>query len=80
MADVALKDIPESIYRRLEKEAQNHRWSVDREALNCLASHFARDQERARQTLEEIRPMRLRLGAIHLTDRDLDLARNEGRA
>ena len=80
MADVTLKDVPESLYRRLEKEAQNHGWPVDREALICLATYFEGDRMRAPLTLEEIRSARSHLAQIHLTDQDLERARNEGRA
>jgi hypothetical protein len=80
MPDIELKNIPQPLYARLEQEAKNHGWPVDREALNCLAIYFSTDQKRAEKTLEDIRQVRARLAGIHVTDESLRQAREEGRS
>jgi hypothetical protein len=80
MPDIELKDIPQPLYARLEQEAKNHGWPVDREAINCLAIYFSIDPKRAERTLEDIRQVRAHLSAIHVTDESLREAREERRS
>ena len=80
MAELAIKNVPDLIYMRLQEQAKNHGCSVDAEALNCLALFFSANGRKAEQTLAAIRQSRSRLGRIHLTDADLEAARNEARS
>ena len=80
MPDIELKNIPQPLYARLEQEAKNHGWPVDREAINCLAIYFSIDTKRAERTLEEIQQVRSRLSGVHVTDESLREAREDGRS
>ena len=80
MPDLSIKEVPDYIYARLEEQAKMHGRSIDREALLCLASFLANADQQPGELLERIRETRSRLNGLHLTDADLEMARNEGRA
>jgi plasmid stability protein len=79
MATITLKNIPDALYTRLRSNAEEHRRSINREAIVCLETALAGQPVDVESLLAHVREVRNSLGAVFLTDRDLKRARHEGR-
>jgi plasmid stability protein len=79
MATITLKNIPDALYARLRSSAEDHRRSINREAIVCLETALADQPVDVESILANVREVRSSLGAVFLTDRDLKRARQEGR-
>ena len=79
MATITLKNIPDVLYTRLRSSAEEHRRSINREAIVCLETALAGPPNDIESILTNVRRVRSSLGAVFLTDRDLKRARQEGR-
>ena len=76
MPTLTLKDVPDELYRRLAERAEQHRRSLEAEALDCLGSVVDAETERI---LGDIESFRRAMGPIHVTEADLQRAKQEGR-
>jgi plasmid stability protein len=79
LATITLKNIPEGVYARLRARAEEHRRSINREAIVCLEQALANRAVDPGSFLVNVRELRNSLGKVFLTDRDLKRARGEGR-
>ena len=81
MGTLTLKNVPDALIDRIKRQAEQHRRSLNREAINILehgAGSGAPISVEAR--LERIRAMRNRYNLPPLTEEFLDEAKNEGRS
>jgi plasmid stability protein len=80
MATLTIKNLPDSLYKRLKAKAAEHRRSLNSEAIlaveRAVTESEARDPE---EILTTLRQGRSRLG-VFLTDAALRGARSHGRA
>jgi plasmid stability protein len=80
MATLTIKNLPDSLYKRLKAKAAEHRRSLNSEAIlaveRAVTESEARDPE---EILTTLRQGRSRLG-VFLTDAALLGARSHGRA
>ncbi len=82
MANLTLKDVPDSVYRPLADRAARRGTTVEEEARECLEAAL-RDELAADaqvgERLRAIRGFRESLGAIFVTQEELERAEREGR-
>ena len=79
MTTITLKKIPDALYARLRSSAEEHRRSINREAIVCLETALAGQPADVEFLLANARKVRGSVGTVFLTDRDLKRARQEGR-
>ena len=81
MATLTIKNLPDSLYRRLKAKAAEHRRSINSEAIlaveRAVADGGALDPE---DVLATLRQARARLKGVFVTDSVLRGARGAGRA
>lgn len=81
MGTLTLKNVPDALIERIKRQAERHRRSLNREAIQILDHGAgAGAPMTVEMRLERIRAMRSRYNLPALTDEFLDAARDEGRA
>ncbi len=79
MANLTLKQVPDTLYQRLKERAATHRRSINNEAIRCLERFLEPQPVDAHSRLEEIRTLRREAPEVFLTDDVLRQAKDEGR-
>ena len=79
MATLTLKQVPDSLYRRLKERAATHRRSINSEAIVCLEQILQTQPFDPASWLEEARKLRRSGSKIYLTDEALRRAKEDGR-
>lgn len=79
MASVTIKNLPDSIYRKLKARAKNNHRSINGEIVNVLAHELNEAEINVAEFLAEAEKIRNRV-KIELTDEGLIALKNEGRA
>lgn len=81
MATLTIKNLPDSLYRRLKAKAAEHRRSINSEAIlaveRAVTDSGAAEPE---EILAALRHARGRLSRVFVTDSALRAARGDGRA
>ena len=81
MATLTIKNLPDSLYRRLKEKAAEHRRSLNSEAIlaveRAVADSGAREPD---EIIASLRRARARLDRVFVTDSALRGARRDGRA
>jgi plasmid stability protein len=81
VATLTIKNLPDSLYRRLKAKAAEHRRSINSEAIlaveRAVVDSGAADPE---EILAALRHARTRLKGVFVTDTDLRAGRTDGRA
>ena len=82
MPTITLKGLPDALYERLKQQAEANRRSLNSEVIVCLEQAVNLPAVNNATTLARLDALRERAGADMplLTDRELHLARNSGRA
>ena len=80
MPTLTIKGLPDALYRRLKRQAEAHRRSLNGEIIVCLERALGASQPDARGWLEQAQRLRNRIRVQPLTDRQLRAARQAGRA
>jgi antitoxin FitA len=76
---LTLKNIPDDVYARLKTSAQEHRRSLNKEAIVCLESALSPARPSVAQRLEYARLLRAELGGATFLADDIDTLKREGR-
>jgi antitoxin FitA len=76
---LTLKNIPDAIYDRLKLAAQEHRRSMNNEAIVCLEAVLLAGQVTASERLDRARWLRSDLPAGKFNAADIDLLKQSGR-
>lgn len=79
MATLTLKKIPDRLYSRLKQSAEQHRRSMNSEALVCLEQSLISARPDADTILARARELRRQTAGHRLTDRELASAKGNGR-
>lgn len=79
MPELLLRDIPPEIYAKLQRQAEDHGWSVSHEAIDLLTTRLSEEDPTPEQLLELVRQGREKMKGVYLTDEDLEKAIREGR-
>ena len=79
MATLTLKNVPDDLYARLKQTAVEHRRSINSEAIICLESVLRRRALDPEVFLADVRALRRKIGPLHVTDRDINAAKRQGR-
>ena len=79
MASVTIKNLPDSIYRKLKARAKNNHRSINGEIVNVLAHELNEAEINVPEFLAEAEKIRNRV-KIAFTDEGLIAIKNEGRA
>jgi plasmid stability protein len=79
MATLTIKNIPEKLRQRLKESAAQHRRSVNGEAISCLEKALVSDRVDPEDFLLQVRSLRARMPRVFVTERDLRVAKNQGR-
>lgn len=79
MPTITLKNVPEELYERLKARALRNRRSLNTEAIRCLESAVKGPARNSEELLERVARFRESLGSLHVTDEDLNKAKNWGR-
>ena len=79
MATLTLKNVPDGLYARLKQSATEHRRSINSEAIVCLESVLRSRAFDPEAFLADVRALRRKIGPIHVTDRDINAAKRQGR-
>jgi plasmid stability protein len=78
---LTLKNLPDDLYGRLKRSAQQHRRSLNNEAIVCLEVALPAQELTAAERLEQIRALRRSLPPEATTTPDqIDAYKREGRA
>jgi plasmid stability protein len=80
-ANLTLKNVPDDVYERLRRSAEEHRRSLNSEAIVCLESVLLPASGNPNEQLERIRSLRAEMQArgVWVTPEMVDQARREGR-
>jgi plasmid stability protein len=79
MATLTIKNIPEKLRKRLKKSAAQHRRSINGEAIICLEKVLVSNRVDPQDFLAQVRSLRARMPRVFVTERDLRVAKNQGR-
>jgi plasmid stability protein len=79
MATLTIKNIPEKLRQRLKESAAQHRRSMNGEAISCLEKALVGNRVDAEDFLARARALRARTPRVFVTERDLRVAKNQGR-
>jgi plasmid stability protein len=79
MATLTIKNIPEKLRQRLKQSAAQHRRSINGEAISCLEKALVGDRVDPEDFLARARALRARMPRVFVTERDLRVAKNQGR-
>jgi plasmid stability protein len=79
MATLTIKNIPERLRKRLKKSAAQHRRSINGEAISCLEKVLVGNRVDPEDFLAQVRSLRVRMPRVFVTERDLRVAKNQGR-
>jgi antitoxin FitA len=79
--NLTLKNVPDNVYERLKRSAEEHRRSLNSEAIVCLESVLLPASGNPTEQLDRIRRLRdeLQSRGVWATPDLLERARNEGR-
>lgn len=80
MPTLTIKGLPDPLYRRLKRQAEAHRRSLNGEIIVCLERAVGAGQPDPTAWLAQARALRQRLRLRPLTERQLRAARQAGRA
>ena len=75
---LTLKNIPDAVYEQLKAAAEEHRRSLNSEAIVCLETVLLPRQPTAEEQLRRVRKLRAGL-KVRLTASDLQSFKREGR-
>ena len=76
---LTLKNIPDAVYVKLKLSAQNHRRSLNSEAIVCLESVLLPTKMIPGERLARARELRAALPQGKFRARDIDAAKRDGR-
>jgi plasmid stability protein len=79
MATLTIKNIPEKLRQRLKESAEQHRRSINREAICYLEKVLGAHRVDPKEFPAEVDAMRNRMPYVNLTEEFLRAAKNEGR-
>lgn len=77
---LTLKNIPDTVYERLKASAEQHRRSMNSEAIVCLETVLMPAQMAPTERLARARALRAALKPAKFLPRDIDAMKREGRA
>ncbi len=76
---LTLKNIPDAVYARLKAAAEQHRRSLNSEAIVCLESVLLPNRVAPIDRLARARELRASLPPVQFTAKDIDAAKRVGR-
>lgn len=79
MATLTIKSMPDKLYQALKQNAQQHRRSINSEALVCLERSLAQPIQDPEKVLEDIRVLRQNTARYMVTAKEIQVAKNKGR-
>jgi plasmid stability protein len=79
MTTLTIKNIPERLRQRLKESAARHRRSINVEVISCLEKALVGDRVDPEDFLAQARSLRARMPRVFVTERDLRVAKNQGR-
>jgi len=79
MATLTINNIPEGLRERLKESAAQHRRSINGEAISCLEKVLVGNRLDPEDFLAQVRSLRARMPRVFVTERDLRVAKNQGR-
>jgi plasmid stability protein len=79
MATLTIRNIPEKLRKRLKESAAQHRRTMSGEAISCLQKALVGDRVDPKDFLAQVRSLRARMPRVFVTERDLRVAKNQGR-
>ena len=80
MATLSIRNVPESLVRRLKEQAAAHRRSLNLEVIACLEAATHAVPVNAEALLARVRAIRKRPVGLRLTDRLLATLKSRGRS
>ena len=81
MATLTIKNLPDTLYKRLKAKAAEHRRSINSEAILAVERAVTESESRdPEEILTALRQGRSRLNDVFVTDAALRAARSHGRA
>lgn len=78
MADLILREVPEQLYRRLQRRAAQNQRGIDTEAVACIEHALVNHEKNPVAVLQRARELRSKITG-HLTDDELLALKNQGR-
>jgi plasmid stability protein len=79
MATLTVRNIQEKFYQRLRKSAAKHRRSISEEAIARLEVALFSNRVDPEDSLAQVRRLRAKMPRVFLNDRDLRIAKKQGR-
>ena len=79
MTTLTIKNIPEKLHQRLKDSAAQHRRSINGEAISCLEKALVGNRLDPGDFLAQARSLRAGMPRVFVTERDLRVAKNQGR-
>jgi plasmid stability protein len=79
VATLTIKNIPERLHNRLRESAAQHHRSINAEAISCLEKALIVNRVEPEDFLARARALRARMPRVFVTERDLRVAKNQGR-
>ena len=79
MANLTIKNIPESLYQKLKETAKRNRRSMNAEVIVCLEERLLETASDPLTNLEPIHQLRAASNRHFLTEEEIRTIKNEGR-
>jgi plasmid stability protein len=79
MPTLTIKNIPDTLYRRLKASAEEQRRSLNSEVIVCLEQALGAGRLDAESFLKSAHRLRRRLKSVYVTNRELNAAKRAGR-
>lgn len=79
MPNITLKSIPDDLYDRLKRAAEEHRRSLNSEILVCLETVLGTRRSEPEELLARLRAVRRTVGERPLADAEVTAAKRQGR-
>lgn len=79
MPNLTVKKIPQDLYERLKRSAEENRRSLNSEILVCMERALGTRTGDPEELLARVRAVRRTAGALPLTDAEVNAAKREGR-
>jgi plasmid stability protein len=76
---MTIKKIPDRLYQRLRQSARKHRRSLNSEVIVSLENALASGRMDPEDFLASVRALCERISGVHVTDKDLNVVKDEGR-
>jgi plasmid stability protein len=80
MPALTIKNLPDELYDHLKASAKIHHRSLNNELIHCLETSLMARRASPQELLRDAQALRQKVEAMRITEKEINAAKNEGRA